>query len=77
MQVLLHIKIGKEPSLHSLSFSTLRGALHSPHSIGHSATISAPHMHAYSLEELEDLLVPGYVNIMAMVRLDGTISHVM
>jgi len=31
----------------------------SPHSIGHGATISAPHMHAYCLEQLSDLLKPG------------------
>lgn len=30
-----------------------------PHSIGYNATISAPHMHAFCLEELADLLVPG------------------
>jgi protein-L-isoaspartate(D-aspartate) O-methyltransferase len=27
--------------------------------IGHGATISAPHMHAHALEELQDKLVPG------------------
>jgi len=30
-----------------------------PHSIGYGATISAPHMHAYCLQNLEDKLVPG------------------
>jgi len=31
----------------------------SPHSIGHKATISAPHMHAQCLETLKDFLKPG------------------
>ena len=30
-----------------------------PLSIGYNATISAPHMHAYCLEWLEDVLKPG------------------
>lgn len=30
-----------------------------PHSIGHGATISAPHMHAYCLEWLKDVVKPG------------------
>ena len=30
-----------------------------PSSIGHSATISAPHMHAYAVESLASKLVPG------------------
>ncbi|TIB35026.1 hypothetical protein E3P83_00783 [Wallemia ichthyophaga] len=32
----------------------------SPQSIGHSATISAPHMHAHATENLLSLLQPGY-----------------
>lgn len=31
----------------------------SPQSIGHNATISAPHMHAYALEVLEPKLTKG------------------
>ncbi|KAI8052321.1 L-isoaspartyl protein carboxyl methyltransferase [Syncephalis plumigaleata] len=31
----------------------------SPQSIGYNATISAPHMHAYALENLRDYLKPG------------------
>lgn len=31
----------------------------SPQRIGHGATISAPHMHAYALELLQDHLKPG------------------
>lgn len=31
----------------------------SPQSIGYSATISAPHMHAHALEKLKNQLVPG------------------
>ncbi|KAL4719539.1 hypothetical protein ACJJTC_017814 [Scirpophaga incertulas] len=31
----------------------------SPQSIGYSATISAPHMHAHALERLKNQLVPG------------------
>ena len=31
----------------------------SPQSINFNATISAPHMHAYALEYLKDLLKPG------------------
>ena len=30
-----------------------------PQMIGHNATISAPHMHAYALEALNDYLKPG------------------
>lgn len=30
-----------------------------PQCIGYNATISAPHMHAYCLEQLQDLLVPN------------------
>jgi protein-L-isoaspartate(D-aspartate) O-methyltransferase len=30
-----------------------------PQYIGHNATISAPHMHAYALEVLEEKLVSG------------------
>ncbi|CAF1002609.1 unnamed protein product [Adineta ricciae] len=42
-----------------LDFSTDRLYEDAPQPIGYNVTISAPHMHAYALEMLEDKLVPG------------------
>ncbi|CAF3367655.1 unnamed protein product [Rotaria sp. Silwood1] len=42
-----------------LDFSTDRLYEDAPQPIGYNVTISAPHMHAYALEMLQDKLIPG------------------
>lgn len=66
MDMLRHRNIVKSSRIYQAMLATDRGNyikespyVDSPQPIGHFATISAPHMHGYVLEDLEPALQPG------------------